>query len=71
MLKFKGRLTQKITISIKPIPIGFKVFALGDSGYTYSWECTRPGLVEGLITVKKCISVSILNSKLSIFLNPI
>jgi Transposase IS4 len=34
MLKFKGRTTQKITIPGKPIPIGFKIFALGDSGYT-------------------------------------
>jgi hypothetical protein len=33
MLKFKGRITQKITILRKPIPIGFKIFALGDSGY--------------------------------------
>jgi Transposase IS4 len=36
MLKFEGRTTQKITIPSKPIPIGFKIFALGDSGYTYN-----------------------------------
>jgi Transposase IS4 len=36
ILKFKGRTTQKITIPSKPIPIGFKIFALGDSGYTYN-----------------------------------
>jgi hypothetical protein len=36
MLKFKGRTAQKITIPNKPIPIGFKIFALGDSGYIYN-----------------------------------
>jgi hypothetical protein len=36
MLKFKGRTTQKIIIPGKPIPTGFKIFALGDSGYTYN-----------------------------------
>jgi Transposase IS4 len=33
MLKFEGRTSQKITIPGKPIPTGFKIFALGDSGY--------------------------------------
>jgi hypothetical protein len=36
MLKFKGRSTQKIIIPRKPISTGFKIFALGDSGYTYN-----------------------------------
>jgi hypothetical protein len=62
MLKFKGRTAQKITILSKPISIGFKIFALGDSGYTYNWECVRPGLAEGVLTEKKRISISILNS---------
>jgi Transposase IS4 len=70
MLKFEGRTTQKITIPGKPIPTGFKIFALGDSGYIYNWECTRPGLAEGVLKEKKRISVSILNSKISTFLNP-
>jgi hypothetical protein len=70
MLKFKGRTTQKITIFSKPIPIGFKIFALGDSGYPYNWECTRPGLAEGLKRKKTRISVSILNFNLFTFLNP-
>jgi Transposase IS4 len=34
ILKFEGRITQKITISGKSILIDFKIFALGDSGYT-------------------------------------
>jgi hypothetical protein len=34
MLKFEGRTTQKITISRKPISIGFKIFNIEDSGYT-------------------------------------
>jgi hypothetical protein len=50
MIKFEGRTTQKITIPGKPISTGFKIFALGDSGYTYNWECTRPGLVERVLT---------------------
>jgi Transposase IS4 len=70
MLKFKGRTTQKITIPDKPIPTGFKIFALEDSGYTYNWECTRPGLAEGVLSEKKRISVSISNSSISTFLNP-
>jgi hypothetical protein len=36
MLKFKGRTSQKITIPGKSIPTGFKIFALGDSGYIYN-----------------------------------
>jgi Transposase IS4 len=69
-LKFKGRTTQKITIPGKPIPTGFKIFALGDSGYTYNWESIRPGLTEGVLMKKKRISVSISNSSIFIFLNP-
>jgi hypothetical protein len=70
MLKFKGRTTEKITIPGKPISTGFKIFALGDSGYTLNWECTRPGIVEGILREKKQISVSISNSCTSTLLNP-
>ena len=70
MLKFEGRTTDKITIPAKPIPTGFKLFALGDSGYTYNWECTKPGLAEGLIAAKTCVSISVPNSTLSTLLNP-
>jgi hypothetical protein len=70
MLKFEGRTTQKITIPGKPIPTGFKIFALGDSSYTLNWECTRPGLTEGILREKKRISVSIPNSSISALLNP-
>ena len=70
MLKFEGRTAEKITISSKPIPTGFKIFALGDSGYIYNWECTIPGLAEGVLTGKKQISVNISDSELSSFLNP-
>jgi Transposase IS4 len=70
MLKFKGRTTQKITIPNKPISIGFKIFALKDSGYIYNWECTRPGLAEGLKKEKTRISISISNSNFFTFLNP-
>ena len=70
MLKFEGRTTQKITIPGKPISTGFKIFALGDSGYIYNWECTSPGLAEGLKDAKKRISVSISNSDVSVYLNP-
>ena len=69
MLKFKGKTTEKITIPNKPISTGFKIFALGDSGYTYNWECTKPGLTEGFLTEKTRISVNIPNSELSSFLN--
>jgi hypothetical protein len=71
MLKFEGRSTQKITIPGKPIPTGFKLFALGDSGYTLNWECTKPGLAEGALTGKKQVSITILNSIISTLLNPI
>jgi hypothetical protein len=71
MLKFKDRSSQKIIIPSKPIPIEFKIFALGDSGYTYNWEYTRLSLAEGVLTGKKQISVRIPNSTISTFLNPI
>ena len=73
MLKFESRTSQKITIPCKPIPTGFKLFALGDSGYIYDWECTRSGLAEGLLKEKKRISISISissNSTISTQLNP-
>jgi hypothetical protein len=70
MLKFKGRTTQKVIIPSKPISIGFKIFALGDSGYTLNWEYIRPGIAEGILREKKRISVSIPNSFISILLNP-
>jgi Transposase IS4 len=70
MLKFEGRTTQKITIFRKPIPIGFKIFALGDSGYTFNWECTRPGIAEGILREKKRISILISNSSDFTLLNP-
>jgi hypothetical protein len=70
MLKFEGRTTQKVTIPGKPIPTGFKIFALGDSGYTLNWEYTRPGIAEGILREKKRISVSIPNSSISTLLNP-
>jgi len=70
MIKFEGRTTQKITIPGKPIPTGFKLFALGDSGYTLNWECTRPGLYEGVLTEKRRISVTIPNSSAISLLNP-
>jgi Transposase IS4 len=70
MLKFKRRTTQKITIPNKPIPTGFKIFALGDSGYIFNWEYTRPGIAEGILKEKKRISIFIFNSSISILLNP-
>jgi Transposase IS4 len=69
ILKFEGRSSQKITISCKPIPTGFKLFALGDSGYIYNWECTRPGVAEGFLQEKKRVSISIPNSSISANLN--
>ncbi len=70
MLKFEGRTSQKITIPGKPIPTGFKLFALGDSGYIYNWECIKPGIAEGILREKKKVSISIPNSSISTSLNP-
>ena len=70
MIKFEGRTSQKVTIPGKPIPTGFKIFALADSGYIFNWECTKPGLNEGLLAAKKCVSVSIPNSSKTTLLNP-
>ncbi len=70
MLKYEERTSQKITIPGKPIPTGFKLFALGDSGYIYNWECTRPGIAEGILRERKKISLSIPNSSISTSLNP-
>jgi hypothetical protein len=46
MLSFDGRSIQKVTIPVKPIPIGLKLQGLGDKGYIYSWEVIRPKLAE-------------------------
>ena len=46
MISFDGRSIQKITIPAKPIPVGLKLQGLGDKGYIYSWEATRPKLAE-------------------------
>jgi hypothetical protein len=46
MISFDGRSIQKITILIKPIPVGLKLQGLGDKGYIYSWEAIRPKLAE-------------------------
>ena len=71
MLKFEGRITQKIIISDKSISTEFKIFALGDSGYIYNWKCTRPELTEEVLAEKTWISVNISRSdNLSFFLNP-
>ena len=69
MIKFEGRTTQKITIPGKPIPTGFKLFALGDSDYTLNWECTRLGLAEGVLIEKRRIYVPIPNSSAISLLN--
>jgi hypothetical protein len=70
MLKFKGRIMQKITIPSKPIPTGFKLFILSDSGYIYNWEYTSPSLIKRVLKEKKRISINILISTISTFLNP-
>ena len=70
MIKFEDRTLQKVTIPDKPIPTGFKIFVLVDSGYIFNWECTKPGLNEGLLVAKKCVSVSIPNSTKTTLLNP-
>ncbi len=70
MLKFEERTSQKITISCKSILTGFKLFALDDSDYIYNWECTWPGIAEGILRERKKISISILNSSISTSLNP-
>jgi hypothetical protein len=57
--------------AVHPTTIGFKIFALGDSGYILNWEYTKPGLNKGALTGKKQISVKIPNSTTSTLLNPI
>src|SRR5271155_5656987 len=46
MISFDDRSIQKVTILAKPIPVGLKLQGLGDKGYIYSWEATRPKLAE-------------------------
>ena len=69
MIKFEGRTLQKVTISDKSIFTDFKIFTLADSDYILNWKCIKPGLNERLLTVKKCISISIPNSLKTILLN--
>ena len=71
MIKFESRTLQKVTIFNMSISIKFKFFTLKDSGYIYNWKCIKSGLNERLLTVKKCIFVSILNSFKITLLNSI
>ncbi len=43
---------------------------MSDSGYIYNWECTRPGIIEGILRERKKVSLSISNSLISTSLNP-
>ena len=70
MIKFEDRTSQKVTIPDKSISTGFKLFTLSDSGYIYNWECTKPGLNEGLLVTKKCVSIFIPNFVQITLLNP-
>ena len=47
MIRFEGRSSGITTIPGKPVPTGFKYFALADDGYIYNFECTAPGVLEG------------------------
>ena len=47
MLRFEGRTSGSTTILGKPIPVGFKIFALADEGYIWNFEFTALGLIEG------------------------
>ena len=69
IIKFEGRTLQKVTIPDKSISTEFKISALTDSDYIFYWECTKPGLNEGLLTAKKYVSVSIPNSTKTTLLN--
>lgn len=40
MVKFKGRSAHTVRIPSKPIPVGYKVLALCDAGYTIDWLYT-------------------------------
>jgi hypothetical protein len=47
MIRFEGRSHGVTTIPGKPVPTGFKFFALANIGYILNWECTAPGILEG------------------------
>ena len=49
MIRFEGRSSGITTIPGKPVPTGFKYFALADEGYIWNFECTAPGVLEGEI----------------------
>ena len=37
MIAYRGRSVDKVKLLNKPITEGYKVWALGDSGYIYDW----------------------------------
>ena len=47
MLRFEGRTSSSTTIPGKPIPVGFKIFALADEGYIWNFEFIALGLIKG------------------------
>ena len=47
MVRFEGRSSGITIILGKPMPIGFKYFALADKGYIYNYKYTTLGTIEG------------------------
>ncbi len=47
MIRFEGRSSGITTIPGKPVPTGFKIFALAEDGYIINFEFTAPGTLEG------------------------
>ena len=47
MIRFEGRSHGITTIPGKPVPTGFKYFALTNNGYIINFECTAPGILKG------------------------
>ena len=47
MVRFEGRSSGITIIPGKPMPIGFKYFALADEGYIYNYKYTTLGTIEG------------------------
>jgi hypothetical protein len=70
MLSFEGRSSDIITIPSKPDPTDFKLFLLGDSGYTFNWEATKPKLNGGAIRELNRIQVEIQDIDQPVYLNP-
>ena len=52
IVQYEGRVKETITVPGKPIPIGFKVWAVAQRGFLILWNWYVPGEKNGPVRVR-------------------